>query len=154
MTPGSPAILSEAERFDWLRLLRCDNIGPRSFHALVGRYGSAGAALEALPALIASGRAGRPVRIAEVEEIDQELEALRGCGAVACGATNGACAARGFCGGGGTMGDCAVLAATAGAAVLAPWSAASAGAPAGTLASAVGAMSAPESSFTHCPLSM
>jgi DNA processing protein len=85
LTPASPVILSEAERFDWLRLLRCDNIGPRSFHALVGRYGNAGAALKALPALIANGRAGRPVRIATIDETEQELEALHKCGGVLIG---------------------------------------------------------------------
>ena len=31
---------SDAERFDRLRLMRCDNIGPRSFQALLARYGS------------------------------------------------------------------------------------------------------------------
>ncbi|SFK56200.1 DNA-processing protein DprA [Methylocapsa palsarum] len=85
MTPDNPAILSEAERFNWLRLLRCDNIGPRTFHALVARYGSAGAALEALPGLIASGKAGRPIRIAAMDDIELELEALRKCGAVLIG---------------------------------------------------------------------
>ena len=51
------ASLDERERFDWLRLLRCDNIGPRTFRVLLDRHGSAGAALAALPALIASGKA-------------------------------------------------------------------------------------------------
>jgi hypothetical protein len=65
------ASLDDRERFDWLRLLRCQNIGPRTFRVLLERYGSAGAALAALaalPALIASGKAGRPIRIATVDE--------------------------------------------------------------------------------------
>ena len=60
------APLDDSERFDWLRLLRCENIGPRTFQVLLSRHGSAGAALAALPALIAalpaliaSGKAGR-----------------------------------------------------------------------------------------------
>ena len=61
--PDAIRPLGEDERFDWLRLLRCDNIGPRSFIALLRRHGSAGAALEALPALVASGKAGRPITI-------------------------------------------------------------------------------------------
>lgn len=69
------------ERLDWLRLLRCDNIGPRTFGVLLNRHGSAGAALAALPALIASGKAGRPIRIATVEEAEQEMEAAQRLGA-------------------------------------------------------------------------
>ena len=42
--------LSEAERLDWLRLIRSDNVGPRTFRALVNHYGGARAALAALPA--------------------------------------------------------------------------------------------------------
>ncbi|MGB6176479.1 MAG: hypothetical protein WBF43_09120 [Methylocella sp.] len=55
----TPASLDDGERFDWLRLLRCENIGPRTFNVLLNRHGSAGAALAALPALIASGKPGR-----------------------------------------------------------------------------------------------
>jgi DNA processing protein len=67
--------LDEGERFDWLRLLRCENIGPRTFQYLLNRHGSAVAALAALPELIAKGKSGRPVRIAAVEEIEREIEA-------------------------------------------------------------------------------
>ncbi len=74
--------LTEAERFDWLRLSRSDNVGPRTFSALLSRYGSAAAALEALPGLIASGK---PIRIATIAEVDQELEELRRSGAVLLG---------------------------------------------------------------------
>ena len=50
--------LSEEQRIDWLRLIRTDGVGPRTFRALVNRFGGAAAALEALPEL--SARAGRP----------------------------------------------------------------------------------------------
>src|SRR5262249_19293703 len=56
-------LLDDRERFDWLRLFRCDNIGPRTFQYLLKRYGSAGAALAALPELIAKGKTSRPVTI-------------------------------------------------------------------------------------------
>jgi DNA processing protein len=69
------APLDDSERFDWRRLLRCENIGPRTFQVLLSRHGSAGAALAALPALIASGKAPRPIRIATIEEIEREVEA-------------------------------------------------------------------------------
>ncbi len=77
--------LTEAERFDWLRLARSENIGPRSFRTLFDRYRSAAAALEALPDLIARGRFGRPIRIATIAETEQELEAMRRRGAVFIG---------------------------------------------------------------------
>jgi len=79
------AELTEAERFDWLRLARCENVGPRTFHVLLSRYGGAGAALEALPALIRQGKPGRPIRIATIEEAEQEIEAMRRAGAVFIG---------------------------------------------------------------------
>ena len=44
-------LLDEAQRIDWLRLLRSENVGPVTFRALINRYGGAGAALEALPDL-------------------------------------------------------------------------------------------------------
>jgi DNA processing protein len=75
------APLDDSERFDWLRLLRCENIGPRTFQVLLSRHGSAGAALAALPALIASGNASRPIRIATIEEIEREVEATLRAGA-------------------------------------------------------------------------
>ncbi|MCI0736741.1 MAG: DNA-processing protein DprA [Beijerinckiaceae bacterium] len=75
------ATLDDGERFDWLRLLRCDNIGPRTFQVLLSRHGSAGAALSALPALIESGKAGRPIRIATIDETEREMEATYSLGA-------------------------------------------------------------------------
>jgi DNA processing protein len=79
--PESAASLGDGERFDRLRLLRCENIGPRTFQVLLSRHGSAGAALAALPALIASGKVGRPIRIATVEEIEREMAAAQRLGA-------------------------------------------------------------------------
>lgn len=66
--------LSDAQRLDWLRLIRSENIGPRTFRTLVNRFGGAGAALEALPQLARQG--GRQVRIATREACERELEAL------------------------------------------------------------------------------
>jgi DNA processing protein len=81
LSPETLVPLDDNERFDWLRLLRCENIGPRTFQNLLARHGSAGAALAALPGLIASGKAGRPIRIAAIEEIEREVEAVLGAGA-------------------------------------------------------------------------
>ncbi len=81
-TPVEPLTpLQESERFDWLRLIRCENVGPRTFQFLLKRYGSAGAALAALPELIAKGKSGRPVAIAAIEDIEREIEAVSKLGA-------------------------------------------------------------------------
>jgi DNA processing protein len=57
MSAGAPGNkLSDAQRFDWLRLWRSKNIGPRTFWTLLHRYGSAGAALATLLRLMPRGR--------------------------------------------------------------------------------------------------
>jgi DNA processing protein len=30
----TPIRLTDAQRFDWLRLIRCENVGPRTFRAV------------------------------------------------------------------------------------------------------------------------
>jgi DNA processing protein len=70
--------LSDAQRFDWLRLWRSENIGPRTFRALINRYGGARGALEALPRLMPRGRA---IKIAKVEDIAREFAAAARLGA-------------------------------------------------------------------------
>ncbi|GGK47887.1 DNA-processing protein DprA [Salinarimonas ramus] len=71
---------SDAQLFDWLRLIRSENVGPRTFRALVNQYGGAKAALEALPGLARkSGRAA--LRIASVAEVEREMETARAAGA-------------------------------------------------------------------------
>ena len=47
--------LSDAERIDRLRLIRSDNVGPRSFRTLIAHCGSAAAALRALPDMARRG---------------------------------------------------------------------------------------------------
>jgi DNA processing protein len=72
--------LTDAQRVDWLRLIRSENIGPRTFRALINHYGGARAALEALPDLARRGGAPRPARICTVEEAERELAASRPLG--------------------------------------------------------------------------
>jgi DNA processing protein len=81
------AKLSEAQRLDWLRLIRSDNIGPRTFRDLVNYYGGARAALDALPALARRGGAAGPQRICSIEEAAAELKTskARGVSFVALG---------------------------------------------------------------------
>jgi DNA processing protein len=72
--------LSEGQRLDWLRLIRSDNIGPRTFRDLINHYGGARAALQALPALARRGGASRPGRICTEEDAAAELKAARARG--------------------------------------------------------------------------
>jgi DNA processing protein len=72
--------LSDEERLDWLRLIRSENVGPRTFHALVEHLGSARAAIEALPELARRGGASRPGRICSRAEAERELDAARALG--------------------------------------------------------------------------
>jgi DNA processing protein len=58
----APRQLNPAERLDWLRLIRTENVGPVTFYQLLHRFGSAGAALEALPSL--ANRGGRQAGLA------------------------------------------------------------------------------------------
>ena len=69
--------LSDAQRLDWLRLIRSDNVGPRTFRALVNHFGGAAAALEALPDLARRGGAIRNPRVFSREEAEREFEASR-----------------------------------------------------------------------------
>ncbi len=72
--------LTQAQRRDWLRLIRSDNIGPITFIELINRFGSASAALKHLPDLAHRGGARRTTKIATWESIDRELEAAKAQG--------------------------------------------------------------------------
>ncbi|MGC2784510.1 MAG: DNA-processing protein DprA [Roseiarcus sp.] len=82
--------LTDQQRFDWLRLLRSENVGPRTFRALVTNCGSVASALKALPDLARRGGAKRPIRVSSVEEVEKELIAARKLGVrfVALGETD------------------------------------------------------------------
>jgi DNA processing protein len=77
---GNGFSLGDAQRIDWLRLIRSDHVGPHTFHALLRRYGSARAALDALPALARRGGAPAPARICSYETAAAELKAARARG--------------------------------------------------------------------------
>jgi DNA processing protein len=77
--PIDTAALSDEERLDWLRLIRSENVGPRSFKSLLRYCGSARAALAQLPELARRGGAAR-VRICSRAEAERELAAARALG--------------------------------------------------------------------------
>jgi DNA processing protein len=69
--------LTDEQRLDWLRLIRSDNVGPRTFRSLLNHTGSARAALGALPDLARRGGASKPGRICSREDAEREMEASR-----------------------------------------------------------------------------
>ena len=71
----TPAIikLTDLQRIDWLRLIRSDNVGPRTFRSLVNHFGSARAALERLPDLAKRGGASKPGRIFTQADAEREI---------------------------------------------------------------------------------
>lgn len=75
----SPA-LTDGQRIDWLRLIRSENVGPRTFQSLVRHAGSAGAALQALPDLARRGGAARVGQICSREDAEREIESARRIG--------------------------------------------------------------------------
>jgi DNA processing protein len=72
--------LTDAERIDWLRLIRSDNVGPRTFRSLIRHFGSARTALQRLPDLARRGGADRPGRICSEEDARAELAASKRLG--------------------------------------------------------------------------
>ena len=84
---GKGVQLTDDQRIDWLRLIRSQNVGPRTFRALINHFGGARAALEALPALARRGGSGGAPKIYSRAEAERELEAAErlGAGFVAVG---------------------------------------------------------------------
>jgi DNA processing protein len=66
--------LTDEQRLDWLRLIRSERVGPRTFRTLINRFGGASAALDALPDL--ARRSGRPqLKVASRAEAEREMAA-------------------------------------------------------------------------------
>jgi DNA processing protein len=71
--------LTDAERLDRLRLIRSENVGPRTFRSLLAHFGSAREALRRLPELAQRGGAGR-ARICSENDARAELAACEKVG--------------------------------------------------------------------------
>lgn len=77
---GKAIRLTDAQRLDWLRLIRSENVGPATFRDLINHFGSARAALEALPDL--SRRGGKSaIRVCALSDAETEFEAIERFGA-------------------------------------------------------------------------
>jgi DNA processing protein len=67
--------LTDEQRLDWLRLIRSENVGPRTFRMLINHFGGARDALVALPELARRGGAQKPARVFPLAEAERELAA-------------------------------------------------------------------------------
>jgi DNA processing protein len=73
--------LTDDQRIDWLRLIRSQNIGPRTFRSLINHFGGARAALDSLPGLARRGGGRSTPQIYSREQAEREIEAARKLGA-------------------------------------------------------------------------
>jgi len=78
---AEPGSLTDEQRIDWLRLIRSDNVGPRTFKSLLRHYGDARGALDALPGLARRGGASRAIRVCPRSNAEREVETARRMGA-------------------------------------------------------------------------
>jgi DNA processing protein len=69
--------LTDEQRLDWLRLIRSENVGPRTFRALVNHYGGARAALAALPDLARRGGAAGGARVYPRADAEREIKSAQ-----------------------------------------------------------------------------
>lgn len=67
--------LTDEQRLDWLRLIRSERIGPRTFQMLINHCGGAREALAALPEFARRGGASRAIRVCSEAEARRELAA-------------------------------------------------------------------------------
>ncbi|MCB2113949.1 MAG: DNA-processing protein DprA [Parvularculaceae bacterium] len=73
--------LTHAERLDWLRLIRTENVGPVTFARLLARFGTPGAAIDALPQLSTQSGRKLPLKAVSRAEAEAEFERANRCGA-------------------------------------------------------------------------
>lgn len=72
---------SDAEKLNWLRLIRSENVGPITFFRLIRHFGSAEAALDGLPHLARRGGLRGDIRICLATAAEREMETLAAIGA-------------------------------------------------------------------------
>ena len=78
--PAPARTLNPAERLDWLRLIRSENVGPVTFYQLLARFGSAEAALAALPEAAKRGGRARPLSLFPRAAAEREMQQLQAAG--------------------------------------------------------------------------
>ncbi len=74
MSEFRPVRLTHEQRIDWLRLIRAENVGPRTFRSLIQRYGGAKRAIKHVPDLARRGGSGA-LKIPSRDEAAKEIAA-------------------------------------------------------------------------------
>jgi DNA processing protein len=72
--------LTDEQRLDWLQLIRSDNVGPRTFRALINHYGGARSALKAVPDLARRGGASANAQVYSRADAEREVKAASAVG--------------------------------------------------------------------------
>ncbi len=80
MTDSPARSLSAAERLDWLRLIRSENVGPVTFYRLLEAFGSASAALRAAPEMSRRGGRAKAIKVCPRAAAEREMETLERLG--------------------------------------------------------------------------
>lgn len=78
---GKPPFTYPADFVDILRLIRSENVGPRTFLALIKFFGNPRKALENIEEFSTRGGKSKPIKIFSQSEIEKELELLTKNGA-------------------------------------------------------------------------
>jgi len=73
--------LNTKELTDWLRLIRSENIGPKTFNKLVELYGSPSYALDLVPGMSLKGGKRTPLKVCNESVAKKEIEAVKNLGA-------------------------------------------------------------------------
>lgn len=76
----TPYNLTDKERLHRLRLIRSENVGPRTFAALLMRFGSAEDAITEIPRLSVRGGRKRAIRVCPLDDALAEIEAADAAG--------------------------------------------------------------------------
>ncbi|WP_316861648.1 DNA-processing protein DprA [uncultured Cohaesibacter sp.] len=79
--PEKSLKLTDEQRFHWLRLIRCENVGPATFRDLINHFGSAEKSVDALPDLSRKGGARKSFHVPSIAETEREWNALHQAGA-------------------------------------------------------------------------
>lgn len=74
---NKPHISYSKETIDILRLIRSENVGPRTFWSLIGIFGNAGIAIENIQEFSLRGGRSKPVKVFSQNDAMQELECLK-----------------------------------------------------------------------------
>jgi len=80
--PKVAAPITKAQKLDWIRLTRSENVGPVTFLRLLERFGTPANALQAIPELSKRGGSKRVIKVCSVEDAQKEIEAAQLCDAV------------------------------------------------------------------------